>query len=186
MTSDGGNIFHSDLLVDEKTRGLRYVVAYLEDAPAQPKLENIRGVSVDQRDWIFIPRVVSIQHGQSVRFENSDNVNHAVEASSFTKQNQFNITAGPGIPYIHDFVPQKTPVMIGCSLHPWMRAWVYIFPHPWHCVSNERGEFALDRIPPGKYTLVLHHPDTNLRERRTVEVKPGATLEIVHEWKKTP
>jgi plastocyanin len=186
MTADGGNIFHSDLVVDPKSKGLRDVVVYLEDAPAQAKLENARGVSVDQRDWIFIPRVVSIQHGQSVRFENSDSVNHAVDATSFVKQNNFNITAGPGTPYTHDFVPQKQPVMIGCSLHPWMRAWIYVFPHSWHRVTRADGMFQIDRIPPGKYTLVLHHTDAKLTERRTIQIKPGDKLEISHDWKTAP
>jgi hypothetical protein len=82
ITSDGSKLEHNDLVVDQKTMGLRYVVVMLEDAPRQPELEDAEPVLVDQVDWVFKPRVVAMQHGQPVRFDNSDSVNHSVMASS--------------------------------------------------------------------------------------------------------
>jgi len=182
--SDGSTINHSDLLVDPKTKGLRYVAAILEDAPAQGKVKDAKPVVVDQVDWIFTPRVVAVQHGQPIRFDNSDAVNHSVMAVSTIKENQLNAAAGPGTPLYHVFQPQKRPVMIGCALHPWMRAWVYVVQHPWFAVSDAQGKFHIDKVPPGKYTLLLVHPDTNLRERRTIEVQAGKTTELKVEWRK--
>src|SRR4051794_40996401 len=78
VTTDGTTIRHHELLVDSKTRGLRYVVASLEDAPARPKLRDAEPVLVDQKDMRFVPRVVAVQHGQPVRFDNSDLCNHSV------------------------------------------------------------------------------------------------------------
>src|SRR4051794_36961852 len=68
VTTDGSTIRHSDLVVDGKTRGLRYVVAALEDAPARPRVGKAEPVLVDQRDMLFVPRVVAVQHGRAVRF----------------------------------------------------------------------------------------------------------------------
>jgi len=183
-TTDGSTIEHSDLVVDQKTKGLRYVIAVLEDAPEQPKVKDAKPVVVDQVSWVFQPRVVAVQCGQAVRFDNSDTVNHSVMAISTVKENQLNTVAAPGSPVIHTFEPQKTPVLIGCSLHSWMRAWVYISRHPWFAVSGAEGKFKIDQIPPGKYTLLLHHPDTNLRERKAVEVRSDHTLEVTVEWSK--
>jgi plastocyanin len=182
--SDGTTIKHSDLVVDAKTKGLRDVMVMLEDAPAQPKLKDAKPVRVDQVGWVFKPRVVAVQHGQGVRFDNSDSVNHSVMASSTVKENEFNAVAGPGMPLTRVFEPQKPPVLIGCSLHPWMRAWVYVVRHPWFAISNAQGDFRVENVPPGKYTLLLVHPDTNLRERRTIEVQPGKTVQLSVEWSK--
>jgi plastocyanin len=182
MVSDGSTIEHRDLVVDPQTKGLRDVMALLEDAPAQPRVKDAKPVLVDQRDWVFIPRVVGVQHGQPVRFDNSDSVNHSVMAISTVKANQFNSVAGPGTPIVHVFEPQKPPVVIGCSLHPWMRAWVYVVPHPWFAVTDEQGRFRIAGVPPGKYTLLLAHPDTNRREQRTVEVRVGQTTAVTIEW----
>src|SRR5262249_23244233 len=75
LTTDGATILHYDLVVDTKTKGLRFVVATL-DAAAQPKLNTAKPVLVDQRDMVFLPRVVAVQYGQAVRFDNSDLCNH--------------------------------------------------------------------------------------------------------------
>lgn len=185
-TSDGGTIRHSDLIVDEKTKGLRFVVAVLEDAPPQPKLKEAKPALMDQRDWVFTPRVIAVQHGQPVRFDNSDLFNHNVNAASTLKANQFNINVTPGQPMEHVFESQKPPVMIGCSLHPWMRGWVYVLPHPWFAVTDTKGSFRIEKVLPGKYTLLLTHQDTLLRERRTVQVEAGKTVEVSVEWQKLP
>jgi plastocyanin len=184
VTTDGSTIQHSDLVVEPKTKGLRYVVAVLENAPAQRKVTQAKPVLVDQREMVFLPRVVAVQHGQAVTFENSDNCNHSVMAASKVAANQFTLFVLQGKPYEHVFEPQKQPVPIGCSLHPWMRAWVYVVPHPWFAVSDEHGKFHIKDIPPGKYTLLLRHPDTGHQERREVEVQAGKTLELTIEWKK--
>lgn len=182
-TTDGGTLEHSDLVVDPKTKGLRHVVAILEDAPAQPKLEKTRALLVDQRDMVFLPRVVAVQHGQAVRFENNDLCNHSVMAASTVKANQFNVFVTGTQPYEHVFDSQKHPVQIGCSLHGWMRAWVYVMPHPWFAVTNAEGQFRIERVPPGKYALWLRHADTGQQERRAVEVQAGRTTEVKFEWK---
>lgn len=184
MTTDGGTIHHHDLVVDAKTKGLRYVFAVLEDAPPQAKIKNAKPVLVDQRDMLFLPRVAAVQHGQAMRFENNDLCNHSVMATSIVPANQINVVAAPNQPVTHTFEPQKTPVLIGCSLHNWMRAWVFVVPHPWFAVSDSQGQFRLENVPPGKYTLLLVHPDTNRRERRTVEVAAGKNCEMNVEWTK--
>lgn len=183
LTTDGRTIEHNDLVVDPKTKGLRYVVAALENAPAQPKVKKAKPVFVDQREMLFVPRVVAVQHGEVVNFDNSDNCNHSVMAISTVLANQFNVFVVSGKPYEHVFEPQKHPVLIGCSLHAWMRAWVYIVPHPWFAVSDEQGKFRINQIPPGTYTLRLRHQDTVSEERREVEIQPGKTVELAIEWR---
>lgn len=37
-------------------------------------------------------------------------------------------------------------------------AWVVVASHPYHTLSDDRGAFRLDQIPPGTYTLVVWHP----------------------------
>lgn len=182
-TADGGEILYQELIVDGKSKGLRYVLAVLEDAPAQPKLKNAEPAYVDQLDMAFIPRVVAVQHGQAVRFDNSDLCNHSVMAVSRIQANQFNRFVLPAKPFDHVFEPQKRIIPIGCTLHPWMKAWVYAAPHPWHAVSDEQGKFHIKAIPPGKYTLWLFHPDTGLSERREVVIEAGKTLPVRVEWK---
>jgi plastocyanin len=184
-TTDGRTLKHYDLVVDARTRGLRDVVVVLADAPAQPKAEKAEPVVMDQRDMLFVPRVVAVRHGQAVRFENSDLFNHSVMTASPVQDDQFNVFVLPGRPLEHVFALQKHPVQIGCSLHAWMRAWIFVVPHPWFAVSDAKGAFTIEKIPPGKYTLWLCHPDTGQQERRTVDVEPERTTELTIVWRTT-
>jgi plastocyanin len=184
-TTDGTWIEHYDLVVEPKTKGLRDVAVILEDAPAQAKVKDAKRVIVDQRDMIYIPRVVAVQHGQEVRFENSDLCNHSVMTETVTRANQFNYFVGPGSPIDRAFELQKGPVKIGCALHAWMRAWIYVVPHPWFALTNEKGQFQIANVPAGKYTLLLAHADTGVQERKSVTVEPGKALELAIDWNKT-
>jgi plastocyanin len=183
-TGDGGTIDHQDLIVDAKTKGLRWVIAALEDAPAQPKLKGEEDpVLIDQKNFLFVPRVIAVQHGQVVKFDNSDNVNHSVSIFSKIKENEVNTFVTKKEPLTKAFEAEKAPLRVGCVLHPAMTAWIYIAPHPWVAVTDETGAFAIKEVPPGKYTLWLKHPDTGLEERREVVVRAGQKVEAPFEWK---
>lgn len=182
ITSDGAVLSHSDLVVDPKSKGLRYVAVYLQDAPAQALAKNAKPVVMDQRDMIFIPRVIVAQEGQTVRFDNNDLCNHAVQSVSTKTDNLFNVLTPMGQPFEFKFRAQKSPVQIGCPIHQWMRGWVYVFPHPYAAVTDGQGQFKIDGIAPGKHTFVFTHPDTGLRETRMIEVNAGKSTRIDIEW----
>jgi len=44
---------------------------------------------------------------------------------------------------------------VSSPTHTWMRAWVVVAEHPFYAVTGPNGEFALDNVPPGKYTLKI-------------------------------
>jgi plastocyanin len=183
-TTDGMILKHNDLVVDAKCKGLRHVAVILEDAPAQPKVEKAEPALIDQKEMIFLPRVVAVREGQAVRFENSDQFNHSVQAISTVAANQLNQFVGPNQPLTQVFAYQPRPVMIGCSLHGWMRAWVYVVRHPWFAVTEADGQFRIANVPPGKYTLLLTHADTGMLERRMIAVEAGKTTTLTVDWEK--
>lgn len=182
VTTNGSTILHRELLVDGKTKGLKDVVAVLENSAVQPKLVGAKSLLMDQRDQVFVPRVMAVQYGQPIRFENNDAFNHSILTTSLVKANQLNVMAGPNQPVEHVFEPQKSGVQVGCALHPWMRAWIYVFAHPWFAVTDANGSAKIENVPPGRYTVWLRHPDTGLEERRNVVIEAGQSVEIAVEW----
>jgi hypothetical protein len=64
-----------------------------------------------------------------------------------------------------------------CDVHPWEEAYIISVPHPYHAVTDERGGFALDTIPPGSYTLTLWHEKLGIR-RKKVTLGPGKHLKL--------
>jgi plastocyanin len=181
-----GSILHHDLVVEKKTKGLRDVAVSLLGIGAAPRVTKREPAYVDQKELLFVPRVVAVQLGQAVRFDNSDTCNHSVQANSSVKSNQFNVFVTPGQPLDHVFEAQKHPVAITCSLHGWMKAYVYVFDHPFFDVTGEKGTFRIANVRPGKHILWLRHADTGLNEKREVEVRASRTTRVEVEWKKAP
>ena len=189
------------LTVAAKTGGLQYAVVYLEAEPlalseAGGKLRSppppSRGahgsgigpstkspepppVVIDQKDHTFVPHLVAIEAGRSIKFTNSDIINHNVRAISLTPGNEFNVYTGAGGGYLHRFDVDRRdrPVMLGCDIHPWMRGWIYIFNHPFFDVSDHRGAYRISNVPPGRYRLVVRQPRGGLSRRHNVRVEKG-------------
>ncbi len=56
-----------------------------------------------------------------------------------------------------------------------MRAWVFVFDHPWFQLTGPDGAFRLTNVPPGDYRLDVVHPAGELRSSQTITVKPDET-----------
>jgi len=110
-------------------------------------------VQMDQQQCVYVPRVVVVPVGGTVEFLNTDRLLHNLHSNS-TGNPIFNRTQPRGrtIPIVF-----KEPeiIRVDCDLHPWMRAWVVVADHPFYAVTNDRGEFILDNVIPGEYTLQL-------------------------------
>jgi len=142
----------SEELVVGANRGIRWAVVSLQTPPAGTRAEPpAKPVQMDQQQCVYIPRVVVVPVGGTVEFLNSDRLLHNLHSAS-SENPTFNRTQPKGrtIPVV--FKKPET-VRIDCDLHSWMRAWVVVAEHPFYTVTGANGEFVLDNVPPGKYTL---------------------------------
>jgi plastocyanin len=166
--------------VDSKTKGLKEAVIWLEGVPAGPKpLARKPPVQVDQRNFFFVPHVLAIDAGQEVEFLNSDVANHGITATSLEPENCFNVSIPlAGQRHNHRFVASTHPVAIGCPIHASMAAWIYVFEHPYHGVTDEDGRFRLPPVPPGRYALQIRHADGGMKKQEAIEVRAGETVRL--------
>ncbi len=189
-----------DRVVDEHTvhvhpatGGVRDAVVFLRPestlgADAYPaETERAEPPTVTQHNMVFIPHVLAVRAGRPVRFTNRDDDRHNIHAVSIVGDNMFNRYFGRGIVYEHTFrtAPRDFPVLLMCDLHDWMKAWVYAFDHPYFAVTDREGSFAIDHVPLGRYTLVVHHADGRLRLEQpiAVTVQESHTLTLTLEKK---
>jgi plastocyanin len=167
--------------IEPKTKGLKDAVVWLEGVPAAAKPRaptRAAPVQMDQRDYRFVPHVLAVNAGQEVEFLNSDAANHGVTAGSFELENGFNVVTPSGGSFKHRFVSSKRPVAIGCPIHGAMSAWIYVFDHSHHAVSDESGSFHLPPVPPGRYTLRVCHPEGGMNCRQELQVQPGTPAKL--------
>ena len=137
-------------------RGLRNAVVSLASPPPDARWSfSTAPVFLDQRQCAFVPRVILVPVGGTVEFLNSDRLLHNLHSVSRANA-VFNRTQPKGRTIPITFTKPEI-VRITCDLHSWMRAWVVVMEHPFHAVTGAAGEFALDNVPSGKYTLNVWH-----------------------------
>jgi plastocyanin len=120
-------------------------------APAEP-------ADVDQRSMQFIPHVLPIVAGTTVRFLNSDPTPHNVFSPDHEK---YNLGTWPqGQMKDHTFATcAKAPCVYVqlCRIHPEMEAYVVVLQNPFYAVSGKDGRYRIENLPPGSYSLGVWH-----------------------------
>jgi plastocyanin len=140
-------------LVLSPEKGIRNAVVSLQNPPSGSKLNGSQAPAtvMDQKQCVFVPRVVIVPVGGSVQFLNSDRLLHNVK--SLSKENPPFNRAQPHARTITMVFKKPEILRVDCDLHSWMHGWVIVVEHPFYAVTNDRGEFVLDGVPSGKYTL---------------------------------
>jgi hypothetical protein len=118
--------------------------------PAEPLV-------LDQKGCVYTPHVVALRAGQPFVVRNSDAVTHNVNWRP--KRNDPNNAAqAQGSPPVEGrFERAEMGVPIGCDLHPWMKAWMCVFDHPYFAISGADGSFTIHDVPAGSYEIGAWH-----------------------------
>jgi plastocyanin len=162
-----------------KTGEMAEAVVALRAKPTNDPGREPQTVVIDQQNFQFLPETVAIRRGDSVKFTNADQATHNVQAT--TDIATFNVNMPGGGHHLVRFDRPggiRQPIQIGCVFHSAMRAWIFVFDHPWYQITPPSGKFRLDSVPPGPYELEVVHPAGDLRWRKRIEVKPGEPLRI--------
>lgn len=122
-------------------------------------------IIVDQINKQFVPRVLPVQMGTTVSFPNKDNIRHHVY--SFSPAKVFELPLYTGVPAAPVLFDKSGPVVLGCNIHDWMVAYVYVTDTPYFGKSDASGKVDLTDLPAGKYTVRTWHPRLEGTEEST-------------------
>jgi plastocyanin len=142
--------------------------------PAEP-------VIFDQKYCVFKPHALIVRAGQTIKILNSDGALHNTHTYP-TRNPTFNQGVKPNDQVGVDLVygrPESQPFMVGCDVHPWMKAYHLPLDHPFAAVSAADGTFEIKDLPAGKHSFkVWHEKGGELQKALTVTIKPGETTDI--------
>jgi plastocyanin len=168
----------SENLVLSSSNGIRNAVVSLQNIPPGAKREwNFPAAKMDQKQCSFIPRVVIVPVGGTVEFLNSDRLLHNVRSNG--KENPPFNRAQPHARSISFTFKQPELLRVDCDLHSWMRGWVVVAEHPFYALTNAQGDFVLENVPRGKYTLQVWQESLgNVRQELVVDDKGTTTVSV--------
>ena len=136
--------------------GLPLEDAVVELVSASPQTERLTTLSVAQKDLTFVPFVTAVQKGSAIEFPNQDKTRHHVYSFSPAKVFELKLYAGkPEAPVRFE---KSGIVALGCNIHDYMQAYVYVGDSPFLAVTNSQGVANLLDIPDGQYQVKLWHP----------------------------
>ena len=163
--------------------GLQNVFVYIKDGldaarsfpmPSAP-------VQLNQKGCRFVPHVLGVRVGQQLAILNSDQLLHNVHATP-SLNTPFNIGQPiAGMLAFRTFTQPEVMVPITDDVHSWKSAFVGVVAHPFFDVTAQSGSFALDNVPPGRYTVEAWHERFGTATR-DVTLGPGKTQTLQFEF----
>jgi plastocyanin len=137
-----------------------------------------------QKNCMYEPHVMALMTGQPFAVENNDPTMHNVHP--MPKHNrQWSNSQPPGsAPLKSTFERPEFAMPVLCNVHPWMRAFVFVFDHPYYAVTSQAGTFVLDNLPPGTYTIEAWQENYPAQDQ-TVTIAPKESKTISFAFKAT-
>jgi hypothetical protein len=189
-------VYSEELVVDPRTKGVRWAMVWLLDEKGGnniPIHRALKAVSekivVDQSNCQFEPHALCLREGQTLVIKNSSKINHPINPCILGVDSPANVRMiRPGdSEEVIGWKASPRPLVMGCSIHKWMTAYIRVFTHPYFAVTNERGEFEIKNAPAGSYRIVIwqesvgwvvREGEKNGKYGIPIEIKPEATLDI--------
>jgi plastocyanin len=172
----------AETVVVNSNKTLRNVFIWIKDGlprarwtpPAEP-------AKLDQNGCVYEPHVLGLMAGQQLEILNSDPVNHNVHAESQVNP-AWNESQPPRAEHkFKRFDSAEVLFPVTCSVHPWMRSYIGVSPHPFFAVTGDDGTFTLKGVPPGTYTVEAVHEKYGRKEGRlTLAPNGNATLDFAY------
>ncbi|HEY4490971.1 MAG TPA: hypothetical protein VI958_03180, partial [Acidobacteriota bacterium] len=168
-----GNAKDNPTLIVGKTGGVKNSIVYLEGITQGKTMGELMKAELDQVQCEYEPHVLIVPSGSKVDILNSDSVLHSVHAYDLTG------ASSTGLPTVFNIAlplkGQRIPKQLAsgrlllnlCDAgHPWMNSYVMPANHPYYAVTDEEGNFVLDNVPAGTYTIKMwHEPVLHISEK---------------------
>src|SRR5579871_6650572 len=106
---------------------------------------------IDQQNKVFIPHVVAVMKGGTVEFRNSDDFLHNTYSVSPTQNFDLHQPSKGSRSLLKTEKPGV--IEVRCHIHGNMQAWVVVVDNPYFAVTDQRGLFHIDNVPPGTYRI---------------------------------
>ncbi len=144
-------------------------VVYLKSVPGSYAPKTIH---MDQKGLKFLPGVLVVTQGDTVKFLNHDTVAHNVYSPDGEAYNLGTFKPNQEASYTFKKTGAYSQL---CSIHPEMLGYIFVGQNPYSAVVDSKGEYVIKDVPPGTYQLAVWNADTLKAPDKSVTVAAGKT-----------
>ena len=182
---DVSDKYDESLVVSKEGKLVKNTIVYLMDITQGKNFDKEAKYELDQKECRFDPHVQLVPIATALTVLNSDKATHNVHIYGTTKNNTAinkQQTKNRKRMRLKAAKTAEGPVKVECDIHGWMSAWIAYIPHPYFAVTNEKGEFKLENVPPGTYKLGYWHETCGNNNKSPVAVTVEAGGEIKQDF----
>ena len=177
-----------ELVVDPKTKGVSYGIAYLI-RPKGDRTEQVKAllakspkVELDQKGCEFQPYVLAFHKDQKLVIKSSDPIGHNVRFTGFNNPGVNTMVAANGVFNVPALEGEMRPMKLQCDIHNWMTGYLLVLDHPFFATTAADGSFEIKDVPAGSQNLIVWqhtgYANTGLGRGMPVTVKAGETTDV--------
>jgi hypothetical protein len=151
-------------------------LVWVDGIAAGKPLPELRRERVTVEDCRIEPRIIAVTSGSTVNVFSRDPMVHDMR---FFRENRgdpvtrlLTVDEGQVIPS-ERIAAEAGIVEARCTRHPWLRAYIAVFDHPYFAITDASGAFTIDELPPGTYTIKVWREGMERPEERRIVITPG-------------
>jgi len=190
-----GKVFYEDWIIDPKSKGVQHVFVWLrpDSTERDPEPLNIHTdlkeakateVVMDQEPFGYRPHAMALRAGQTLTVKNSSPIFHSLVWSS---QNNGDgnraMPTGTEVKF-EKLLSERVPIPLSCAPHPWEKAYLRVYDHPYFALTGPDGKFEIKLAPAGKVRLSVWQETLGFKGGKEgrfghpITVEAGATLDL--------
>lgn len=152
-------------LVDVNNKPVENVVVFATPATGVAGLPvNTNQLAINQEGKKFAPYVTVMQKGQSITFNNKDDITHHIYSVSGGNRFEFKLKANST--KVTQAMDSAEEVAMGCNIHDWMSGYALVVDTPYFGKTDDKGRLTLPLVSQGDYTVTVWHPQLDVENNR--------------------
>jgi hypothetical protein len=187
-----GPIYDEDCVVHPRNLGIRWVFVWLVPArgagaalPVHPDLAAgaREAATLEQACSGFAPHALALRAGQRLLLKNDSPVVHRPEGDGVLPIGAPPMAPGSRIT-VGGLAARDGAIALSCAAHPWERAWIRVFDHPYFAVTDADGRYTIRNAPAGEHRILAWHETAGWiggedgRPARNLVINDGGRVEL--------
>ena len=155
-------------LVDVKNNPVENLVVYATPKSGVQGLPaNTTQLTIDQESKKFAPYVTVMQKGQTINFNNKDDITHHIYSVSGENRFEFKLKANS---MKHtQALDTAEEIAMGCNIHDWMSGYALVVDTPYYGKTDKAGKLSLNLRELGEYQITVWHPQLEVDGNRITQ-----------------